>query len=203
MKIGIIGSGNIGGTLGRHWATQGHEVVFGARDPNSPKARAAFEGASGARLVSLQEAAAFGDVVVLAIPWNAIRETLPKLGDLRGKIVIDPTNRMGPTVPDAAPSAAEDIQRWLPGARVVKAFNTIAAEVLAQPHYGSGKVTTFVCGDDAQARTAVIALANDAGLDGVDAGTLASAPLVESMTRLYMVLARNYGRQISFSLLRR
>lgn len=202
MKIGIIGSGNIGGALGRHWTAKGHDVVFGARDPNSPKVRAALAEASGARVASPDEAAAFGEVVVLAIPWTAVRDTLPALGNLNGKIIIDPTNRMA-SGPGDAPSAAEDIQRLVLGAHVVKAFNTIAAEVLAQPHFDTGKVTTFICGDSAEARTTVIALANDVGLDAVDAGTLANAPLVESLTRLYMVLARNYGRQIAFSLLRR
>lgn len=202
MKIGIIGAGSIGGNLGQMWAANGHDIVYGVRDPNSPKARAALDAAGGhARLATVAEAAAFGDVVVIAIPWSAVAETLPQLGDMIGKIVLDTTNRFGRVGPEDGTSAAQYIAANLPGARVVKAFNTIPAEHLLEPAFGGGRVAAFVAADDREARATVMQLASEIGLDAIDTGVLAVAPALEQMVFVFAAAAKTYGRNISFSIL--
>jgi hypothetical protein len=205
VNIAILGSGNIGGNLGRAWSAKGHSIMLGARDPHSPKTRAALAAMAGkARVGSLAEAAAFGEVVVLAIPWPGVKETLPGVGDLTGKILIDATNRFTPPSSDDGPSAGEDVARLAPGARVVKAFNTLGAETLLKPVFGSEQASAFICGDDAEAKAVVKQLAADVGLDAVEAGPLSNAAWVEALAKLWVYLARNvYGRDIAYRLLRR
>lgn len=199
MRIGIIGGGHIGGNLGTLWAAAGHAIMYGLRDVT--KYRDLLEH-TGAQAGSPAEAAQFGEVVLAAIGWPAMREVIPALGDLTGKILIDPSNRFAAQAGDSG-SAAEDVAHMARGARVIKAFNTIGAETLLKPEFGTTRATTFVCGDDAHAKTVVMDLARDAGLDAVDAGSLASAALVESATRLWFALSQRYGRDIAFCLLRR
>jgi predicted dinucleotide-binding enzyme len=94
MKIGILGAGSVGGTLGKQWAARGHEVCFGARDPRGAKVRGLL-GQAGpkAKAASVREAAAFGEVVVLAVPYDVLRTILAEAGDLGGKVVHDRRNR--------------------------------------------------------------------------------------------------------------
>src|ERR1017187_9946360 len=93
MKIGIVGSGNVGGTLGTRWAQAGHQVIFGSRDPASEAIRKLVAGAGGsARAATQKEAAAASDVVLLSTPWTVAREAVEGLGDLSGKILIDAVN---------------------------------------------------------------------------------------------------------------
>ena len=202
MKMGIIGSGNIGGNLGKVWSKLGHDIVFGVRDPQSPKAQAA-KAALGedVRLVTPAEAAAFGEVVVIAVPGGAVRGLIPQLGDLSGKIVLDTTNRMSPQ-PDDAPSVSEDILRLAPAARVVKAYNTMGAETLLHPTWDGVAATAFVCGDDAEAKAVILRLSEAIGLDAVDVGSLTLAHHLESFVFVYAGLTRSYGRRIAFRMLR-
>jgi hypothetical protein len=123
------------------------------------------------------------------------------LGDLRGKVVIDTTNRISPA-PEDGPSAAEDIAAMLPGALVVKAYNTMAAETLLHPVIGGQPVTAFLCGDDAGAKAVVARLTAEIGLDGVDVGGLTMARYLEGFVFVYVGLARTMGRRIGFRLLR-
>jgi len=201
MKIGIIGAGNIGGSLGKVWGVKGHEIVYGVRDAGSPKTQKAL--ASGAKAVSIAEAAAFGEMIVLAVPGDALKETVAALGDVSGKIIVDTTNRFS-AEPNAAPSAAEDIARFAPGARVVKAFNTMGWETLIDPIFSGQAVTAFVCGDDSDAKKVVMNLAQDIGLGAVDAGPLSNAAAVESIARLWVFMMRNgLGRDFAFTMLKR
>jgi hypothetical protein len=204
MRIGILGSGNVGGRLGQSWAALGHTVVFGVRDPHSPKAQAALQAAPGTRLASFAEAAAFGDVVVLAVGWGGVAETLAAAGDLHGKVLIDCTNRLAPPGPGEAGSAGETVAQWALGARVVKAFNTLGAEHLLQPRFGVEAASMFICGDDAEAKRVVGELAGALGFEVVDAGALSAAGLVEGLARLWIHLGHQAGgREIAFRLLRR
>jgi hypothetical protein len=191
MKIGIIGAGNIGGSLGKRWTTLGHEIVFGVRDASSPKTQKSLE------------AAAFGEIIVIALPWAAVREVLPALGDLRGKILIDATNRFSTEAGDS-PSAAEDIAKLALGAHVVKCFNTMGWETLLNPVFGSERASAFLCGDDSTAKATVAALAEALGLRVVDVGPLAHARHVESIAYLWVSMMRSgMGREMAFTLLRR
>ncbi|GAB4146331.1 MAG: NADPH-dependent F420 reductase [Candidatus Promineifilaceae bacterium] len=209
MKISILGAGSVGGNLGRVWTQRGHQVVFGVRDPNSDKAQRALAAAgAAARAVPLREAAGWGEVVVIAVPWTAVPDTLAAAGELRGKIVIDTTNAIrwdnGP-VKAVNPSAAEKIAGWLPGSHVVKAFNTIGAEHMLQPDFDGEPADMFICGDDAIARATVAALARDIGFVPRDAGPLRNAALLESLGTLWihMATAGGLGRNVAFKLLQK
>ena len=120
-----------------------------------------------------------------------------------GKILIDSTNRMIPAPPDTTGSAAGDIARSLSGAKVVKAFNTLGANNLTNLQFGSENASTFICGDDPEAKSKVAQLAQEVGFDAVDCGPLANAVLLESLTKLWVQISRSYGREIAFKLLRR
>jgi 8-hydroxy-5-deazaflavin:NADPH oxidoreductase len=204
MRIGILGAGNIGRSLGAPWAKLGHEILYGVRDPASPKILKALEvGGANARAATIREAAEFGEVIVLAVPWAAVRETLSQAGDLAGKTLIDATNRIAAPATGEESSAGATVAKWAPGARVVKAFNTLGWETIADPIFGNQRATAFVCGDDGAAKEIVMQLAREAGLTAADAGGLDNAALLESMTRLWIGMTRRYGRNIAFALLER
>lgn len=204
MKIGIIGAGNIGGSLGKVWVEKGHEVVFGVRDPNSDKTRKALaETGTNAKAVTITEAATFAEVIVLAIPWAAVKETIPLLGKVADKIIIDATNRIA-TQPGDAPTGAEDIAKWAVGAHVVKAFSTLGYEAIRDPIFSGIAVNTFICGDHAAAKETVLSLARETGLQAVDAGPLSNVAALDSLAKLWIYMMRNgAGRDMAFTMIRR
>lgn len=205
MEIAILGSGNVGGTLGRRWSELGHSVVWGVRDPSSAKAQAA---AAAGRVMSIAEAAAASEVVVLAVPWAAVEEVLSAAGDLSGKLLIDCTNAVGggyrPAV-EGADSAAAFVAQHAPGARVVKAFNTLGAGMMADLELGATRAAGLICGDDQAAKQVVGGLAEQLGFEVIDVGPLAAAPLLESAALLWITLAYRQGQgpDFAFGLLRR
>ncbi len=195
MRIGIIGTGNMGRALGLRWARGGHHVLFGSRDLSKAKAVAAGSPGS-AQAGDFDAAAAFGEVVLYTVrdvlPSGLLRE--PQA--LAGKIVIDCNNSaiLGLDIPDPdhrpgihfttpIPSLAERLAADAQGARVVKAFNTIPAKVIEldreklEPH----RVSVFLCSDDPQAKSVVGGLAEELGFVGVDSGELERAQLVETV----------------------
>ncbi len=194
MRLGIIGAGHAGGTLGRLWEAQGHDVRFGVRDPAK---HAAGGGLPSGRTGTVGEVAAFGDVIVLATPWAATQEAVRASGDLAGKTIIDCTNPLLPDLSGLAlgltTSAAEEIAKWAPGAKVVKCFNTLGAANFADPVIAGAKATMFYCGDDAQAKETVAELGEQLGMDMVDAGPLTQARLLEPMALLWITMALKYG----------
>jgi predicted dinucleotide-binding enzyme len=202
MKIAILGSGNVGGTLGKRWAAVGHTVAFGSRRPDSPEMKAL-----GA--VQPAEAVAASDIVLLSTPWFAAREALAQSGPFTGKIVIDALNPLLPNLSGlelgTTTSAAEQVAQWAPGARVVKAFNTVGYNIMANPRFGQTGAVMFYCGDDASAKQAVRQLAAELGFEPVDAGPLTQARLLEPLALLWISLAyqAGLGREIGFQLLRR
>lgn len=210
MQIGIIGAGNVGGTLGRAWAGKGHAVKFGVRNPADAKVKTLLaQAGAGATAGTIAEAAAHGEVIALATPWQAAREALQGAGDLSGKVLLDCTNpvkadfsglEVGPTT-----SAGEQVAAWAPGARVVKIFNTTGSNNMADPHYGEGAATMFFAGDDADAKAVAARLAADLGFDPVDVGPLVQARLLEPLALLwiYLALVQGEGRDIAFRLMRR
>ena len=209
MRIGIIGSGNVGGTLGRRWAENGHEVLFGSRDPSSKKMQSLVEQVSGkAKAGTLSDAAAYGEVLVLATPWPATEQTLRDLGDVAGKIIFDCTNPLKPDLSldlAGAGSGAEQVASWAEDARIVKVFNTTGYGNMADPGYDGQKATMFFAGDDHVAKSKAARLAEEIGFEAVDAGPLSHARLLEPMAVLWIYLAhvQGMGTGIAFQLLRR
>lgn len=210
MKIGIIGAGNVGGTLGTRWAAAGHQVVFSSRNPSS-KEITALAAAAGpnARTASVAEAVAASDVLLLATPWPATEPALRSAGSLAGKILIDATNPLLPNLSGiefgTTTSGAEQVAQWAPGAKVVKAFNTIGNNIMEDPNFGGTPAVLFYCGDDAAAKQTVHALASGLGFDAHDAGPLTQARVLEPLALLWISLAlvQGYGRNIAFQLMKR
>ncbi|MDE0005111.1 MAG: NADPH-dependent F420 reductase [Rhodospirillaceae bacterium] len=203
--VAIIGTGEVGSALGPEFAAQGHEIVYGSRDPDRDSVRelVARTGAS-ASAAGQADSVAGADIVVLAVPWYAVEEVVASIGDLSGKIVIDPTNpRMvgDDGLRDFAvdPSNAEWIQRWAPRSRVVKAFNTMGWETMVEPDSTGGPVTVPIVGDDPEAKAVVSGLIEGMGLEPVDLGPVRYAHVVEGM---YLVWgnARTLGTRFNYHL---
>jgi predicted dinucleotide-binding enzyme len=200
MNIGVIGSGNIGGTLGKLWAKAGHNITFGTRDPNSNKIKMLLnEAGESASAATIAEAIAANEVILIATPWSAVSETVSQGSDWSGKVIMDATNRFGSDSPN---SGAEDLAAMIPDAKVIKAFNAIGFNRLEKPEIDGQVSDIFICGDDANAKEAVSTLITDIGFGVVDCGGLSNAGLVESLARLWISLSRSVGREIAFKLLR-
>lgn len=199
MKIGIIGSGNMGRSLGILWAEQGHQVFFGARTVEKGKAVAEFAG-NGTQGGTNDEAAAFGDVLLYTARGVHPEDVLASLEILRGKILIDPNNFEIPedfNYPPIVKSLAETLAEQAPGARVVKAFNTIPMEVfeLAPEPLKNYNVSVFVAADDAEAKRTVMQLAQEIGFSPVDSGALRYARLIEGLADLerFLIIGQKLG----------
>jgi predicted dinucleotide-binding enzyme len=149
MRIAVIRAGNVGGALGAALARVGHSVVFWVRDQGSDKCREALGAAPGSTAIAPSDAVEDADVVAFALRWDAVPEIVANLGSLHGRIVIDVMNRFGG---DPARSTSQDLADLLPGARIVKAFNTIGFENLTTGHDRRTPVSMFVAGDDSQAK---------------------------------------------------
>jgi 8-hydroxy-5-deazaflavin:NADPH oxidoreductase len=209
MKIAVIGTGSVGGTLGRRWAELGHSVCFGVRDIANADAKALVGRIKGdARLASVGDAAKGAEVVVLATPYQANSAAIAEAGDLSGKILIDVTNPVGPDLTLAVgftTSDAEEVAKLAPRARVYKAMNQVGFEVMADPNYAAGKPVMFVAGNEATGKKVVLDLVSALGFEAIDAGELAIARLLEpfAMLWIHLMARRNLGRDFAFSLLRR
>jgi 8-hydroxy-5-deazaflavin:NADPH oxidoreductase len=204
MTVGIIGAGNVGGALGKAWASKGHSVMFGVRNTSDPKVAALLKDAGpNARAGSVAEAAKFGEVVVFATPWPATRDAVRGAGDLRGKIVFDCTNPLKPDLSGLETgqntSAAEQVASWATGARVVKIFNTTGAGNMDNTRYPEGAPAMFHCGDDAGAKAVAAQLAGDLGFDALDAGGLVAARWLEPYAMLWIHLAVHQGWGVNFA----
>jgi 8-hydroxy-5-deazaflavin:NADPH oxidoreductase len=209
MNIGIIGAGNVGGTLGKRWARNGHQVVFASREPQSEKMRSLLTEAPNAKAASNAEAVNASDLILLATPFPAVQQALREAGNLSGKTVIDATNPLLPNLEGLSvgctDSAAEQVARWAPGAKVVKTFNTVGASIMANPDFGQRRVAMFYCGNDAEAKKTVAKLIGELGFEALDAGPLKQARALEPFAMLWISLALHYGysTNIGFELLRR
>ena len=183
MQIAIIGAGNVGKALATSLTRAGHEVTISAAHVEHAREAATQTGATAA--TSNAEAAKSAQLVVLAVPATAIDQIAGELrNDLDGKVVVDVANRPTPN-PDGSPtSIAEELQAKVPGAKVVKAFNTLFASRQAQPTVSGIAADAFVAGDDAQAKQAVLQVVESAGFRPVDAGSLATARTLEGMAWL-------------------
>jgi NADPH-dependent F420 reductase len=209
MKIAVIGTGNVGGALGTGWARAGHEVIFGAREPNTEEVNQLLSRSGRkASASTVESAVAHADVVALAIPWAAVSEVLREIAPaLAGKVLIDCTNPSTsfPAVDHSSGSGGEQVATMVAGAYVVKAFNTTGFENMENPKYGAEAVTMFYAGDHAVAKKVVYDLARDLGFDPVDAGGLKQAQILEMLASFWGSLAygQKLGRGIAFRLLQK
>jgi len=209
MKIGIIGSGNMGSGIGKIWAKKGHEVIFSySRSPEKLSALAAS--VPNAKSGTPAEAAQ-AEVVLLSVRWPDVPDALKQAGLLNNRIVIDCTNPLNPDMSGLVightTSAAEEISRMAPGAKIVKAFNTAFAQVYEEKSrlFGSRRASMLYCGDDAEAKSVVTKLIGDVGFDPVDCGPLASARLLEPVAMLVITLGygMKMGTNMALDLIRR
>jgi len=208
MKIGIIGAGDVGGTLGKRWGQKKHEIMFGVRNLQSQNVQKLIHSDQNLKFGEIREAFEFGEVIVLAIPWESVEETIVKAGNLSGKILIDPTNPLTPDLKGLAlhdTSVAEKIANLANTSKVVKAFNTIGSKTLNNLIFNSYRADLFLCGDDSHAKEVVKELATEIGFDIIDAGPLVNARMLEHLALLWIELAlrQEFGPNIAFKLLRR
>ncbi|HEY1543764.1 MAG TPA: NAD(P)-binding domain-containing protein [Xanthobacteraceae bacterium] len=212
MKLAIIGAGDVGGTLGTAWARKaGHDIFFGVTNPRSDKTQGLLRQLGGkAHAGTAAEAAAFGDIVVVATPWPATEAAIRSMGDLKGRIVIDCTNPLGMGADGLGlasghdTSGGEKVQGWAAGASVFKALNTTGFKNMAEPVFGGVKSVMFVAGDDEVVKPNVMALVGGLGFEAVDAGPLRIARLLEPHAMLWIHLALNkgFGGDWGFALVR-
>ena len=205
MKIGILGSGNMGRSLGTLWAEQNHQVFFGSRTAEKGQAVAKSAG-NNTQGGTNDEAASFGDVLLYTIRGIDPAEVLTSIDVLDGKIIIDCNNY---EIPDnfaykaIEQSLAEKLANQLPQAKIVKAFNTMAQEVfeLAPQPLKEYNVSVFVAGDDESARKTVMSLATDLGFAPVDCGELRFARLLEGLGDFirYLIIGQKLGGYATIS----
>jgi predicted dinucleotide-binding enzyme len=178
-KIGIIGSGRVGGAVGGAWVKAGHEVMFSSLNLEEDKKLAAGLG-GGARAGTPREAAAFGNVLLISVPYKALPSVGKDLGELlKGKIVIDTSNPIVARDGDMAVAAREkgaglSSMEFLPGARIVRAFNAVGYARMADARSRSERMGMPIAGDDQDAITVASALVRDVGYEPVMVGTLAA-----------------------------
>lgn len=189
--IAVIGTGDVGGALGPEFAAQGHTIIYGSRDPGRNKVSELVERTGElASATTPAEAAAQADIVVLAVPGLLVEEITKSLGDLSGKIIIDPTNplerRMNRLEHAVDTSNAEIIQAAAPDAYVVKAFNTLNWKTMVDPASAGGPVSIPLVGDNGRAKDKVADLVTGMGLEPIDVGPLRDARWVEGMLILWI-----------------
>ncbi len=214
MKVGILGSGDVGRALGTGFVETGHEVMIGTRHPSEP-ALTDWKRTAGARALigSFAEAAAFGELIVVAAQGSATLDVLGMAGAerFRGKVVIDATNPLSFSAQGApslfvgqTDSLGEQVQRALPGARVVKAFNTVGNEHFFRPSFPGGPPEMLIAGDDAAAKRTVSEVLREFGWSPVDIGGIEGARVLEPLCVAWVRCARALGtRDIAFKLLRK
>lgn len=198
MRIGVLGSGDVGRTLARGLASRGNDVMLGTRDPSAERIQSWLAATSSPITAgTFADAAAFGELIILATLWdgteNVIR--LAKKPAFAGKIVLDTTNPLDfshgvpPTLTLAGDdSAGEQVQRWLPDAKVVKMFNTIGNAHMVDPAFPGGPPDLYICGDDAGAKQTATELARTLGWPAtIDLGGIFNARYLEPMAMVWIV----------------
>lgn len=204
--IAVIGTGNVGAALGPEFAAQGHTIVYGSREPDRDDVQALVARTAGEASAALPEQAVTGaDIVVLAVPGTAAVGITEGLGDLTGKIIIDPTNVYTRSADGLAHgiegkgSNAALIQAAAPGAFVVKAFNTLNSVQMVDPETAGGPITIMLAGDNAAAKETVAELVRGMDLDAFDVGGLEQAHVLEEMLVMWAG-ALGSGRRFNYYL---
>ena len=214
MKVGILGSGDVGKALGRGFAGKRHEVMLGSRTPDSDKIKSWLEKTgSYASSGTFEDAAKFGNVIVLAVAWSGAENALELAGkeNFSGKTVLDVTNplvfeenRPPRLALGHTDSGGEQVQRWLSDAKVVKVFNIVGHAHMVNPDFPGGRPDMFICGDDATAKNTATEICRQFGWPVIDIGGMEGARELEPMCILWV----KYGMQTqswnhAFKLLRK
>ncbi len=185
--IAVIGTGSVGSALGPRFANLGHTVVYGSRTPDREDVQALVAATSGdASATTPPDAAQIADMILLAIPWAAAEDVLVSLGDLSGKIIMDPIN---PRAVDedgwrdypSHTSIAERLQTLAPGAMVVKAFSTISADTMRDPGLVDHPITIPLVGNDPEAKVVVAGICHQLGFETIDFGQVRYAHIIEGL----------------------
>lgn len=209
MNIGIIGSGNMGGSLARFWAEKGHNILLTS---TSPEQTAEVAKSIGHNVITgtTADAVSHGDVVVFAFPYESLKDVISKGGSFKNKIVIDLINPLTPDVKGLLlgfnTSAAEEAAKLIPDAKIVKAFNTISAPILKSGiiKFNGTAPDVYFCGDDQEAKSVVKKLAEDIGFEAIDSGPLTNARYLEPIAEFVIQLAiLGLGDDIAVKVLRR
>jgi 8-hydroxy-5-deazaflavin:NADPH oxidoreductase len=209
MKITVVGVGNVGRALGPRWASLGHAVTYGVRDPDADRHAPLLASTIGGRVASVESAIIGADGVLLGVPWSAAESVARSLGVGPNTVVLGATNPLLPGFvgldPGATPSDGELISRWTGSSRVVKAFSTTGSGNMISVEYGNAVPAMFLAGDDADAKLIAAGLASSIGFDPVDVGALSASRSLEEVALLWIRLAYVFGHgpNIAFSLLRR
>lgn len=196
MNVGILGTGEVGQVLASAFIELGHDVKMGSRTGDSAAARGWAE-ARGPKASqgTFAEASSFGELVVLAVRGLAAEAVLTSVGPstFEGKLVIDTTNPLDfdkgmppPLAFGHTDSAGERVQRLLPGAHVVKAFNTVGSLHMFRPNFPQGRPAMFICGNDAAAKAKVTSLLADFGWDTADIGAIDGSRFLEPMCLVWV-----------------
>ena len=196
MKIGVLGSGDVGRVLASGFLKHGHAVMIGTRDV--AKLAAWQKDNAGAQVGSFADTAAFGEVVVLAVKGAVAADALRAAGaaHLAGKPVLDATNPIAGAPPvngvlrfftNLDESLMERLQREFPAAHFVKAFNSVGNARMVNPQYAGGKPTMFICGNDAAAKSAVAGLTEQLGWEVADMGGVEAARAIEPLCMLWCI----------------
>jgi len=211
VKVGILGSGDVGKRLGDSFVDLGHQVKIGTRDVGKLADWAAKHGRH-ASAGSFADAAKFGDIIVIATAWTGTQSALEMAGaeNMAGKVVIDVTNpldfsTMPPTLSIGhTDSAGETVQRMLPGSKVVKAFNIVGNPHMYKPKFAEGRPTMFICGNDDSAKKMVTDILTAFGWESIDIGGIEGARLLEPLAMLWITyyFRTNTGNH-AFKLLRK
>ena len=199
MKIGILGSGDVGRALGTGFAAKGNDVKLGTRSPDSERAQAwARQAGSRAEVGTFAETAAFGDTLALATLFTGTKSAIELAGSERftGKTAIDVTNPLAfhedgpPTLTVGhSDSGGEQIQRLLPSANVVKAFNSVGNAHMVDPRFEGGPPDMFICGNDSSAKQSVARILETFGWSAVDIGGIEGSRLLEPLCILWVAYA--------------
>ncbi|MEA3413809.1 MAG: NADPH-dependent F420 reductase [Pseudomonadota bacterium] len=217
MKIGVLGTGDVGRSLAAGLAARGHEVMIGSRDPTVGRVQDWLrETGMGVQAGTFAEAAAHGEVLVLSVNWGHAREVIELAGraNIGGKVLIDTSNPLRFEAEGELPvldvsgddSAGERIQRWLPDARVVKAFNIVNAVHMVDPDFPQGGPDMFICGNDDEAKYVVADLISSLGWPpAIDLGDIRMSRYLEPLAMVWIVHFFRNGFDVNhaFKLLRK
>jgi len=198
MKVGILGSAVVGQVLGKAFLAEGYEVMIGTRDTSKESLVKWQKGNPTAKLGSFADAAKFGKLLVVAVSGDVAKDAiqLAGKGNFSGKIVIDTTNPIAKAPPENGVlkfftsldrSLMEDLQKLLPDAKLVKAFNSVGNAVMYKPKFSGTRPTMFICGNDEAAKKTVTEILDSFGHDTEDMGKVEAARAIEPLCILWCI----------------